>query len=77
MGPPSPAFFIVRALHPFREFCAFGVPLGARKGPVNGFEAYVRVNFYDRGRTGGAAPLPKTGWSAQVVNERRLSVVYV
>ena len=53
------------------------VPLGARKGPVNGFEAFLRVNFYDRGRTGGAAPLPKTGWSAQVVNERRLSVVYV
>ena len=71
MGPPSPAFFIVRALHPFREFCAFGDP------SKYGFEAYLRVNFYDRGRTGGAAPLPKTGWSAQVVNERRLSVVYV
>ena len=64
-GPPSSAFFIERALLPIFEFGVFGAfwgqKQGARKGPVNGPEAVLRVKFCDRRRAGGVAPLTKPG----------------
>ena len=49
------------ALLPIFEFVTSLAPFGARKGPVNGPEAVLRVKFCDRGRAGGVAPLTKPG----------------